>query len=77
MDAAATLERPGGQRDLGGPVLLGLLLLFLAARRGKPATLALRRRTPGVDVTASRTSVERSLAAAVSRRPGITGATPR
>jgi hypothetical protein len=59
---------------LVGLVLLGLLLLFLAVRRGKPAALPLRARTPGVDVNASRKSVERSLAAAASRASGITGA---
>lgn len=57
-----------------GLLVVGLLLLFLGARRGKPATLSLRGRTPGVTVTASRKSVERSLAAAVSRTPGIIGA---
>jgi len=59
---------------LVGLVVVGLLLVFLAVRRGRPATLPLRGRTPGVDVTASRKSVERSLAAAVSRTSGITGA---
>jgi hypothetical protein len=59
---------------LVGLVVVGLLLLFLAVRRGKPATLPLRGRTPGVDVKASRKSVERSLAAAVSRTSGVTGA---
>lgn len=59
---------------LGGLVVLGLLLLFLAARRGKPASLALTRTSEGVDVTASRRSVEKSLAATVSRTTGITGA---
>ena len=57
-----------------GLVVVGLLLLFLAVRRGKPATLPLRGRTPGVEVTASRRSVERSLVAAASRVSGITGA---
>jgi hypothetical protein len=59
---------------LVGLVLVGLLLLALALRRGKPATLPLRDRTPGVDVKASRRSVERSLAAAASRTSGVTGA---
>ena len=57
---------------LVGLVVVGLLLLFLAVRRGKPATFPLRGRTPGVDVKVSRRSVERSLAAAASRTPGIT-----
>ena len=59
---------------LVGLVVVGLLLLFLAVRRGKPATLPLRGRTPGVDVKASRKSVERSLVAAASRTSGVTGA---
>jgi hypothetical protein len=57
-----------------GLLLVGLLLLFLAVRRGKPAALPLRERTPGVDVKASRRSMERSLAAAVSRTSGVTAA---
>jgi hypothetical protein len=59
---------------LCGLVLLGLLFLFLAFRRGKPASLALSGRTEGVDVTASRRSVEKSLAAAAARTAGVTGA---
>lgn len=59
---------------LGGLVVFGLLLLLLALRRGKPASLALRSRTDGVEVTASRRSVEKSLAAAAARTTGIAGA---
>ncbi|MFN7151670.1 MAG: DUF6286 domain-containing protein [Microthrixaceae bacterium] len=59
---------------LGGLIVLGLLLLFPALRRGKPASLALRSRTDGVEVTASRRSVEKSLAAAAARTTGIAGA---
>jgi hypothetical protein len=59
---------------LGGLVVLGLLLLLLALRRGKPATLPLRSRTDGVEVTASRRSVEKSLAAAAARTNGVTKA---
>ena len=59
---------------LGGLVVLGLLLLLLAFRRGRPASLALSRRTDGVKVTASRRSVEKALAAATARTPGIAGA---
>jgi hypothetical protein len=59
---------------LGGLAVLGLLLLVLAFRRGKPASLALRSRTDGVDVMASRRSVEKALAAAAARTPGVTGA---
>ena len=59
---------------LGGMVVLGLLFLLLAFRRGKPASLALRSRTDGVDVMASRRSVEKALATAATRTAGITGA---
>jgi len=60
---------------LVGFVVVGLLLLLLAFRRGKPATLSLAGRMPGVKVTASRRSVEKSLAAAASRTTGVAGAT--
>jgi hypothetical protein len=59
---------------LAGLVVLGLLLLFLGLRRGKPASLALTHRTDGVDVTVSRRSVEQTLAAAAARTAGITKA---
>jgi len=59
---------------LGALVVFGLLLLLLAFRRGKPASLALRSGSDGVDVTASRRSVEKSLAAAAARTTGIAGA---
>ena len=59
---------------LAGLVVLGLLCLLLALRRGKPAALPLNGRTDGVDVTASRRSVEQTLAAAAARTTGITGA---
>jgi hypothetical protein len=59
---------------LGGLVVLGLLFLLLAFRRGKPASLPLRSRTDGVDVVASRRSVEKALASAAARTTGITGA---
>ena len=59
---------------LVGVVVLGLLLVFLAIRRGKPASLALKAHTEAVTVTASRRSVEKSLAAAAARTTGITHA---
>lgn len=62
------------QLVLGGLVVLGLLLLLLGLRRGKPASLPLRSRTDGVDVTASRRSVQKSLAAAAARTTGVTEA---
>jgi Family of unknown function (DUF6286) len=57
-----------------GLVVLGLLFLLLAIRRGKPASLALKGRTDGVSVVASRRSVEKALASAAARTTGITGA---
>lgn len=59
---------------LVGLVVLGLLVLALALRRGKPASLALRSRTEGVEVTASRRSVEKAIAAAAARTTGIADA---
>jgi hypothetical protein len=54
--------------------LLGALLLFLALRRGKPATLPLSSSSEGVQVTASRRSVEKSVAAIAARTSGVTNA---
>lgn len=59
---------------LSGVLLLGLLLLLTGLRRGRPAELALTSTEPGVTVTASRHSVERTLAAAARSIPGITSA---
>jgi len=59
---------------LAGLVVLGLLLLLLAFRRGKPASLALRSDTDGVAVTASRRNLEKSLAAAAARTTSIAAA---
>ncbi|MGN6751665.1 MAG: DUF6286 domain-containing protein [Intrasporangium sp.] len=55
--------------------LVGLVLLFLALRRGKPATLPLTSRSEGVLVSASRRGVEKSVAAAAERTSGVTNAT--
>lgn len=60
---------------LSGVLLLGLLLLVAGLRRGRPAELALASIEPGVTVTASRPSVDRTLAAAARSVPGITSAT--
>jgi hypothetical protein len=60
---------------LGGLFVLGLLFLVLALRRGKPASLALSSGSDGVAATASRRSVEKSLAAAAARTTGIAAAT--
>jgi hypothetical protein len=60
---------------LGGLVVLALLCFLLAFRRGKPASLAVKSGAEGVEVTASRRSVEKSLAAAAARTTGVAGAT--
>jgi hypothetical protein len=57
---------------LGGLVVLGLLLLLAALRRGKPRTLSLPSAAPGVQVTASRRGIERTLRAAAARTSGVT-----
>lgn len=59
---------------LAGLVVLGLTLLWVALRRGKPNTLALPARASGVQFTASRRGVEATLAAAARRTDGITSA---
>ena len=60
-----------------GLVVLGLLLLLAALRRGRPGALQLPDRTPGVRVTASRRGVERALATAARRADGVRGARAR
>jgi len=65
------------QAVLIGFVVLGLLLLLLAFRRGRPSTLGLQGDSPGVTLTASRRSVERSLADAALRTTGVSGASAK
>lgn len=60
-----------------GLVLLGLLLLVAALRRGKPGTLPLPGRTDGVRVSASRRGIERSVATAARRIDGVRDARAR
>jgi len=62
---------------LVGVVLLGLLLLVPALRRGKPSTVALAARegSTATRVSASRRGVEKTLAAAARRTEGISSAT--
>ncbi len=57
-----------------GLVVLGLLLLVLALRRGKPGSLQLPSRTQGVQVSASRRGIERSLGTAARRTDGVRSA---
>lgn len=59
---------------LVGMVVLGLLLLLTALRRGRPATLPLTSSEAGVTLVASRRSVERVLAATAQRAEGVTTA---
>jgi hypothetical protein len=54
-----------------GLVLLGLLLLVAALRRGRPHALPLPSRTEGVRITASRKEVQHSLAATAGRVDGV------
>lgn len=59
---------------LVGLVILGLLLLIAALRRGKPGSLPLPARTDGVRVTASRRGIERSISTAARRADGVRSA---
>ncbi|SDQ85547.1 DUF6286 domain-containing protein [Quadrisphaera sp. DSM 44207] len=76
-----TWDQPVVQAVLAGLVVLGLLLLLAALRRGRPSSLPLAARgggTPaGVRVTASRRGIERTLAAAARRAPGVSRADAR
>jgi hypothetical protein len=60
-----------------GLVLLGLVLLVCALRRGKPGALPLPGRTEGVTVTASRKELERALSAEAGRVDGVESARTR
>jgi hypothetical protein len=55
-------------------ILVGLLLLLFALRRGKPATVALSTEAPSVDMTTTRRSLQRSLATTATSVDGITDA---
>ena len=57
-----------------GLVVLGLLLLVVGLRRGKPGAIPLPERTEGVRVTASRRGIERSLVTAARRADGVRSA---
>ena len=58
-------------------IVVGLLLLILAFRRGKPGTLSLRGGSPGVRITARRRSVEKTLAHAATRTTGVSEASAK
>ena len=57
-----------------GLVVIGLLLLLVGLRRGKPGSIPLPARTDGVHVTASRRGLERSLATSARRTDGVRSA---
>jgi Family of unknown function (DUF6286) len=57
-----------------GVTLVGLVLLVLGLRRGKPRVVTLPSKTPGVEVSASRRSLERAVASAASRTPAVADA---
>lgn len=54
-----------------GAVVLGLVLLVLALRRGRPGALPLPSRVDSVRTTASRRGIERTLHAAATRPDGV------
>ena len=58
-------------------ILVGLILLFFALRRGKPATVALTTGAPRVDMTTTRRSLQRSLATSATSVDGIADAKVR
>lgn len=60
-----------------GLVIVGLLLLLAALRRGKPGSLQLPARSEGVRVTASRRGIERTLSTAARRADGVRSARVR
>src|ERR1700712_2994367 len=55
-------------------ILVGLLLLLVALRRGKPATVALTTSASDVDMTTTRRSLQRSLATGATDVDGISDA---
>jgi hypothetical protein len=52
-------------------ILVGLLLLFFALRRGKPANIALTTAAPETDLTTTRRSLQRSLSNAAASVDGV------
>lgn len=57
-----------------GVIVLGVLLLVAAVRRGRPGALGLPGHTPGVQVTASRRGLEQALSRAVRGTDGVRSA---
>ena len=67
QDLGSTIVRAA----LIGAVVLGLVLLVLALRRGRPGALPLPARVESVRTTASRRGIERTLRAAATRPDGV------
>jgi multisubunit Na+/H+ antiporter MnhC subunit len=72
--AGQTFIDPVVRAVLIGLVVLGLALLVLALRRGKPRSVRLPSRNEGVRVSASRRGIERSLSTAARRADGVRAA---
>src|SRR3954451_19587762 len=58
-------------------IVVGLLLLLFALRRGKPSTIALTTQVPDLDLTTTRRSLQRSLGTSATAVDGITDASVR
>lgn len=69
-----TWDTPVVRVILAGLVLLGLLVLLPALRRGRPASLPLASATQEVHLRASCRGVQRSLAAVARRTSGVSAA---
>ncbi|WNV75123.1 DUF6286 domain-containing protein [Geodermatophilus sp. DSM 44513] len=75
--ADQTLASTAVRAALVGAVVLGLVLLVLALRRGRPGALPLPSRVESVRTTASQRGIERTLRAAATRPDGVREATVR
>jgi hypothetical protein len=58
-------------------IVVGLLLLLFALRRGKPTTVALTTQVPDLDLTTTRRSLQRSLSTSATAVDGIADASVR
>ena len=72
-----TFESAAVRAVLIGLVALGLVLVVLAVRRGRPGSVPLPTTTESVRVTASRRGLERTLTTAATRPEGISAARVR
>lgn len=69
--AEQSFASAGVRAVLIGVVVLGLILLLVALRRGRPGSLALSSGAEGVRFTASRRGIEHTLARAAGRIDGV------